>query len=153
MSLPRSLGRCSSSESSDVPRTFCCSVSSSRRPMPMRSAISSSGRLAAELGLELVLRALELARLLAHRPGDPVERPQRVEDRAVDPRDRVRLELDAAGVVVLLDRVDQTDDAVVDEVVEIDVGRQIDRDAPRHVLHQVKVAMDDLFARVRGAPR
>jgi hypothetical protein len=36
---------------------------------------------------------LDLPGLESNRPGDPVDRPQLVDDRALDPRDRVGLEL------------------------------------------------------------
>jgi hypothetical protein len=104
------------------------------------------GRRAAVLDLERLVRALELAGALANRARDPVERAQRVEDRTVDAGDRVGFELYAARVVVLLDRVDEPEDAVVDQVVDLDVGRQVDRNPPGHVLDQVQILVDDLFA-------
>src|SRR5215213_590185 len=55
---------------------------------------------------------LDLAGLEPDRPWDPVDGSQLVDDRALDPRDRVGLELDAPFEIVFLDRVDQTEDAV-----------------------------------------
>ena len=60
----------------------------------------------------------------AHRARHPVQRAQLVDDRALDPRDRVRLELDVAVGVVPLDRVDQPEQAVGDEVALVDVRGQ-----------------------------
>src|SRR5207253_10529030 len=73
-------------------------------------------RAAAQLVLELRVRALDRTGLGAHRARDPVDRAQLVDDRALDPADRIGLELVAASGIELVDRVDQTEDAVADPI-------------------------------------
>ena len=67
------------------------------------------GRRALELVLELGVGALDLARPGADGARHPVQRAQLVDDRALDARDRVGLELDLALELEALDRVDQAD--------------------------------------------
>ena len=81
------------------------------------------GRDPVELGLELGVGPLDLAGAGPNRSGNPVEGAQLVEDRAADTRDRVRLEADLTGQVESLDRVDQADEAVGDQVALLDMGR------------------------------
>ena len=111
------------------------------------------GRRALQLGLERGVGLLDLAGLVAHRARDPVDRPQLVDDRAADPADRVGLELDRALEVELLDRVDQPEDAVGDEVGLLDVGRQADADPAGDVLHQRRVVQDQPLAQPLVAGR
>ena len=59
-----------------------------------------------------------------HRPRHPVHRAELVDDRALDAGDRVRLELDVALGVVALDRADQAQEPVRDEITLVDVRRQ-----------------------------
>src|SRR5665213_101418 len=63
------------------------------------------GRRTAELDLQLLVDALQLARALADGSRYPVERSERVENRAVD------------------------------QIVDLDVRGQVDRNSPGHVLH------------------
>src|SRR5215218_8087328 len=93
------------------------------------------GRRAVQPVLQLAVRALDLARPRAHRARHPVERPQLVDDRALDARDRVGLELDLAIDVEALDRVDQADQPVGDEVGLLHVRRQARGHPAGHVLH------------------
>jgi hypothetical protein len=104
------------------------------------------GRGAVQRGLERGVGLLDLAGLVAHRAGDPVDRAQLVDDRALDAADRVGLELDRALEVELLDRVDEPEDAVGDEVGLLDVGRQAHADAAGDVLHQRRVVQDQPLA-------
>jgi hypothetical protein len=80
------------------------------------------GRGAVQLALQRGVGLLHLASLVAHRPGDPVDRAQLVDDCALDAADRVGLELDRPAQVELLDGVDEPEDAVGDEVGLLDVG-------------------------------
>src|SRR5262249_28276081 len=80
------------------------------------------GRRPRELRLELAHRALDLPRPGPNRTRHPVERAELVEDRAPDSRDRIRLELDVAVRVVALDRLDQAEQPVRDEVAFVDVS-------------------------------
>src|SRR5581483_9688226 len=109
------------------------------------------GRGAAELRLEGGDRALDLAGARADRARHPVEGPQLVDDRAADPRDRVRLELDVAVGVVALDRADQAEEAVRDEVALVDVRRQARPEPARDVLHERRVHHDQLVAQLLRA--
>ena len=104
------------------------------------------GRRAVQLGLEGGVGLLDLARLVADRARDPVDRAELVDDRALDAADRVGLELDGPLEVELLDRVDQPEDAVGDEVGLLDVGRQAHADAAGDVLHQRRVVQDQPLA-------
>ena len=79
---------------------------------------------AAELVLELRVGALDRAGLRPHRARHPVDRAQLVDDGALDAADRVRLELEAAGRVELVDRVDQPEDPVAHEVRLLDALRE-----------------------------
>ena len=89
------------------------------------------GRGAHQRPLELGDRALDLARARAHRARHPVERAELVDDRALDARDRVRLELDLAVRVEALDRADQAEQPVRDEILLVDVRRERPRRAGR----------------------
>jgi hypothetical protein len=69
---------------------------------------------------------------------------------ALDPRDRVGLELDAPFEIVFLDRVDQAEDAVRHQVGLLDVRWQANRDSASHVLDQRRVVEDEPLAGVSG---
>ena len=71
---------------------------------------------------------------------------QLVDDRAADPVDGVRLELDLALEVELLDRVDEPEDAVRDEVGLLDVRRQTHTHAAGDVLDERRVVKDQPLA-------
>jgi hypothetical protein len=94
------------------------------------------GRGALEAVLEARVGTLDVAGAGADGARDPVQRPQLVDDRALDARDRVGLELDLAVGVEALDRGDEADEAVGDEVGLLDVRRQAGGHAPGDVLHQ-----------------
>src|SRR3954454_20690630 len=81
-------------------------------------------RRAVELVLELRVGLLDLTGAGADGARHPVERAELVDDRAADARDRVGLELDLPREVEALDRVDQADEAVGDEVGLLDVRGQ-----------------------------
>ena len=89
---------------------------------------------------------LERPCLGPHRTRHPVDRPQLVDDRALDPWYRVGLELDLPDRVEALDRVDQTDHAVAHEVGLLDVLGQSDGDTARDELDQRRVQDDQLIA-------
>src|SRR5690606_33479142 len=63
--------------------------------------------------------------------------------------DRVSLKLDAAIELVLVDGIDEAEDAETDQVVVFDAGRQAGGDADRHVLHQGDVLFDQDIASFR----
>ena len=100
------------------------------------------GRRARQLGLELGDRPLDVARAGAHGARHPVHRAQLVDDRALDPRDRVGLELDVAVGVEALDRADQPEEPVGDEVTLVDVGREPASEPARDVLDERRVRED-----------
>jgi hypothetical protein len=114
--------------------------------MPSSAATSASVGRAVQPGLEGGVRLLDLAGLVADRARDPVDRAQLVDDRALDAADRVGLELDRALEVELLDRVDEPEDAVRDEVGLLDVRRQAHADAAGDVLHERRVVQDQPLA-------
>ena len=96
--------------------------------------------------LELGHRALDVTGSGSHGPRHPVHRAELVDDRSLDARDRVRLELDVAAGVVALDRSDQTEETVGDQVALLDVRRETAPQAARHVLDQRCVREDEAVA-------
>ena len=78
-----------------------------RPSIPSLPAISSSvGARCSFASSSAIARSIS-PRPRPHRSRHPVHRAQLVDDRALDPRDRERLELDVAIGVVALDRADQ----------------------------------------------
>src|SRR5215211_916228 len=111
------------------------------------------GGRAVQAVLELAVDALDLAGAGAHRARHPVERAQLVDDRALDAGDRVGLELDLALGVEALDRVDEADQPIGDEVGLLDVRGQAGGHAARDVLHERRVGHDELLAGTVGPRR
>src|SRR3954451_24462910 len=105
------------------------------------------GRRAVELVLELRVRLLDLSSSRTHAAPCPVDRPQQVEDRAPDARHREGLELDLARGVEALDRRDQAEQAVRDEVGLLDVRGQAGRHPSGHVLHERGERQHELLPR------
>jgi len=106
------------------------------------------GRRALELVLELRVGALDRPRAGADRARDPVQRAQLVDDRALDAGDRVGLELDLALELEALDRADQADQAVGDEVGLLDVRGKPGGHAAGDVLDQRRVGDHQALASV-----
>src|SRR5579884_62298 len=104
------------------------------------------GRRSAEPGLELADRALDVARAGANGARDPVHGAQLVDDLALDASHGIRLELHVARRVVALDRPDQPEQAVRDEVALVDVGGEARAEAARDVLHERRVREDEAIA-------
>ncbi|MDR6596111.1 nucleotide-binding universal stress UspA family protein [Saccharothrix longispora] len=129
----------SSSATTLVSWSWAYSSRSSPRPIFSSAASSRSVGVALEAGAEAFERALDVAGPAADRTGHPVLGAQVVEDRAADALHRVRLELQAALGFELLDRVDQAEDAGLDEVRDVDVRGQTGADAARDVLDQRRV--------------
>src|SRR3954449_5664215 len=95
--------------------------------------------------LELAVRALDLARPGADGARHPVQRAQLVDDRALDAGDRVGLELDLALGIEALDRVDEPDQPIGDEVGLLDVRGQAGGHPAGDVLDQRRVGDDELL--------
>ena len=76
----------------------------------------------------------------------PVHRAQFVDDLALDPGHRVGLELHVAPRVVALDRADQAEEAVGDEVTLVHMGRQSGAQPAGDVLHERRVREDEAVA-------
>lgn len=81
-----------------------------QRDLHLRGDLGLGGG-APELGFEGGVRALDVAGLLADGARDPVEGAEFVDHGAADAGDGVRLELDRALDVELLDGVDEAEDA------------------------------------------
>ena len=96
--------------------------------------------------LELDDRPLDLAGTRAHRARHPVERAQLVDDRALDAQDRVRLELDLPVRVVALDRPDQAEQAVGDQILLVDMRRQAGAQTTGDELDERCVGQDQAVA-------
>ncbi len=91
--------------------------------------------------------ALDLAGAGPNRTRDPVERAQLVDDRTLDSGDGEGLELDLALHVEALDRTDQAQQAVGDQVGFLDVRRQTRGHATGDELDQRRVGDDESLAR------
>ena len=104
---------------------------------------------ASQFVLEGDVGLLDLPCTRPNGPRNPVHRTQLVDDRALDPGDGVGLELDRATQVELLDRVDEPEDAVADQVGSVDGLGKARRKAAGDVLHQGRVVEDELIASVR----
>ena len=111
------------------------------------------GRRAHELALEDLNRALDLPRARADGARHPVERAELVDDRAADPGHRERLELDLAVRVVALDRADEAEQAVRDEILLVHVRRQARADAAGDELHERCIRQDQAVPDVLIARR
>src|SRR5262249_42245819 len=92
--------------------------------------------------------ALNRARLRTNRTRYPVDRPELVDDRALDARDRVGLELVTATRVELVDRIDEPEDAVAHEIRLFDVLRKASGNTTGNKLHERRVVKDQPLARV-----
>src|SRR5581483_8485006 len=103
------------------------------------------------LRLEGCDRALDLASARADRARHPVHGAQLVDDRALDARDRIRLELDVAVGLVALDRADQPEQPVRDEIALVDVCGQTATEAAGDVLHERRIREDQPVADPLGA--
>src|SRR5919108_57767 len=146
----------STSEVFPVPR---CPVTATLRIFPgstaaMRAGPPRSGstrdlivaRRPVELRLERRDRALDLPRPRPDRARDPIQRAELVDDRALDASDRVRLELDVAVGVVPLDRADQSEQAIRDEILLLDMRGKTAPESPGDVLHERCVSQDQAVA-------
>ena len=127
-------------------------VQVARALMPISSATSASVGVRCSSASSVGVGPLDLAGLVADRARDPVDRAQLVDDRAADAADRVGLELDRPLEVELLDRVDQPEDAVGDQVGLLDVRRQADADPAGDVLDQRRVVQDQPLAQRAASP-
>ncbi len=105
------------------------------------------GRRPLQLGLELGVRLLDVAGTGANRARHPVERAQLVDDRALDPGHGEGLELDLAVGIESLDRADQPEQAVGDQVGLLDVGREPGRHPAGDELDQRRVGDDEALPR------
>ena len=133
-------------------RSGCCAIRRISRTSSVvissSSAISSGARLAAEPLDELALDVDDLVQLLdhVHRDADRARLVgDRARDRLPDPPGRVGRELVALAVVELLDRADQAERALLDQVEEREPAAQValrDRD------DEAEVRLDHL--RLRG---
>src|SRR5581483_6529133 len=91
-------------------------------------------------------RALDVAGARTHGTRHPVHRTELVDDRALDPCNRVRLELHVAIRVVALDRADQAEQPVRDEIALVDVRREAASEAPGDELDERRVRQDQAIA-------
>ncbi len=103
--------------------------------------------------LQVADRALDRPRRLAAGTADRIERPDRVQDGAADPEDRVRLERRGRFGLVGVDRPQQPQHAGLHCVFMVEEARDRDPEAADHVLDQVRVARDQLVTTQAGARR
>ena len=122
------------------------------------SVISRSAATSASVGVRCRVASSFDVRLLdgpglgPNRSRDPVDRAELVDDRALDPRDGVGLELDVPEGLEALDGVDQPDDPVAGQVGLVHVAGQPDRHPAGDVLDHRGVVDDELVAQA-CAPR
>ena len=100
------------------------------------------GRVSEKASLELGVRPLDGSRLGSNRARDPVERSELVNDRATDPADCVRLELGRPLGIEFLDRINETEDPVRNEVGLIHAGREPHAHPAGDILDQRRVMQD-----------
>ena len=98
-------------------------------------------RLAPQLASQLFASRLELATLAANATW-PGILAQRVDHRAADAPFGERLELDPARLVETVRRVDQPDDAVLNEVADVDRVGHRGRHPPSELLDERKAGND-----------
>ncbi len=94
------------------------------------------GRRAALLLLQLLDRLLDGARVAAQPARQPVRAAQLVQDGATDALGGIELELHALGFFVARQRVEQPHHAGLDQVVELDAGRQLHHHLVGDAAHQ-----------------
>ena len=124
--------------SSSAPRKSSASSRASRHLLV--------GRRPLELGLERDVGALDVAGPSADRARHPVQRAQLVDDRPLYAGDRIGLELDVAIRIEALDRADQPQQPVRDQVRLVHVRRQARRPPPGDELDQRRVGDDESLA-------
>ncbi len=107
------------------------------------------GRSSVEPMLEFGQRTLDLPRPRPDRAWHPVEGAQPVEDRALDPVDRIGLELETAFGLELVDRIYQPENSVRDQVGLVDVAWQSDRHPAGDELDQWRVLQDQRLPGLR----
>jgi len=99
-----------------------------------------------DIALEVADRPLDLPRAGADGTRHPVERAELVDDRAPNPGDGVGLELDVPVGVVPLDRADQAEKPVRDEILLLHVSRKAASEPAGDVLHERRVCEDEAIA-------
>src|SRR5579883_2479913 len=77
--------------------------------------------------------------------GDPVGRPQGIDDATTYAVDRKGLEVDATRWVIAINGFDEAQGAVAQQVVKIQVLRGGDDHAPDDVAHHGSIFQDQLF--------
>src|SRR5690606_26726689 len=100
---------------------------------------------------ELADRPFDLPRFRPNRPRYPVEGAELVENGPLDPVDGVRLELEPALEIELVDGVDQPEDPVGSEVVLVDAPRQPGSHSSCHELDLGRIAEDETLPDLRVA--
>jgi len=109
--------------------------------------------LAHELLLDLSGRILDGPGLAPYRAWDPVRGPHLIDDRAPDTRPRIGLELESPLGFEFLNRVDETEHPIRDEVGEFDRVGETHDEAGRHDGDERSVVDDESRPRVPGRPR
>ena len=92
---------------------------------------------------------LDAPQILAHVARQPVGLAQLVQHGAADALNRVGLELRALRVVEVLGRIEQADQARLDQIVHLHAGRQPRHEVIGDPLHQRRHLLDEL-ALIRG---
>src|SRR5438552_8729643 len=87
-----------------------------------------------QFALQLSVNLLSTLGLLSHVSRGRIQTAQAVEDRASDAVSRVAFELDVFARVELADGVDEAQDARADQIVQVNVGRQMLAHLQRHPL-------------------
>jgi len=98
---------------------------------------------------QLLARRFELAPDAAD-AARPRVLAQRVDHRPANPALGERLELDAARRVEALRRIDEANDAVLDQIAQINRVRHRRRHAPRERLHKGQACLDARVVRLTG---
>src|SRR3954468_7383855 len=105
-------------------------------------------QLAPELGAHPLLGAVGLAARAALASREVIFGPEDIEDRALDAPSRIRLERDAAALVVPVGRVDESEHARRDQVVDVHALRNAACEPEGDALREARVREDALGPQV-----
>ena len=109
-----------------------------------------AGRLAPQAGLTSGRRFRHLMRLAPHVARGRIASPQRVQNRAANAVTSVTLNLHVAARVKLAERIQQSQHALMDQIAELDLGRQVTPHLRGHLTNQGQQRQNEGIGSLRG---